>query len=477
MMRHLILAGTAVTLLGACSMLEPRYERPAAPVPAAWQDAGEAGGPVAAAIGWREFITDERLRQVIALALENNRDLRVATLNIEKARAQYQIQRGELFPAIGVTGSSSNSRISEDLSSTGSSYISRAQNVGVGFSAYELDLFGRIGSLKKGALESWLATVETQRAAQTSLIAETANAWLTLAADLELLKLAQDTLRTRQESLGLTERSVALGVGSQLTLSQTRTTVETARADVASFTSQVARDRNALAVLVGGDLPAELLPAQLPADIATLRSLPAGVPSDVLQQRPDILAAEHQLRAANASIGAARAAFFPSITLTASAGSASNELSGLFSGGTHVWSFAPQINLPIFTGGRNLANLRVSKVQREIAVAQYEKAIQSAFREVADALAGQATLDEQLTARTALVEASSNSLMLSQTRFDRGLDSYLGLLDAQRSHYTAEQGLISTRLARLGNLITLYKALGGGVSAESAPAADTPPVE
>jgi len=456
---------TATVLLGACT-LAPVYQRPASPVGDSWPAPAVAATGDATTPDWQQFIADDRLRQLVALALANNRDLRVAALNIEKARAAYRIQGAELLPAIGVAGSNSNSRVSADLSSTGSSYVTRSVSANVGVSAWELDLFGRLRSLNRQALESYLATVETRRATQTSLISETASAWLTLGADQEQLKLARDTLQARQEAYDLIARKAELGVSSQLELAQARTTVETARADAASYTSQVARDRNALVLLVGQDIPAGLLPAALPEQVSTLRELPAGLPSTVLQQRPDILAAEHRLKGANANIGAARAAFFPSITLTGSVGSASDQLSGLFESGTQVWAFAPQVNLPIFSGGRLLAGLKSAKVEREIATAQYEKAIQTAFREVADALADHATLDTQLQARGDLVQASADSFRLSQARFDKGADSYLALLDAQRSLYAAQQSLISTRLARENNLITLYKVLGGG--------ADTP---
>ncbi len=467
MTRYPLKAATlaTATLLAACTMA-PVYQRPAAPVGSAWPTATASGseqaGEPAAQLAWQQFIADERLCRLLTLALDNNRDLRVAALNIEKARAEYRIQGAELFPAIGVSGSNSNSRVSADLSATGSSYISRSVSANVGFSAYELDFFGRLRSLNASALESFLATIETQRTTQISLVAEVSSAWLTLAADQERLRLAQDTYRSRQESHELIARRAELGVASQLDLAQASTGVETARADMAGYSSQTARDRNALSVLVGTEIPADLLPTALPEQVSSIRDLPAGIPSQVLQQRPDILAAEHRLKGANANIGAARAAFFPNISLTASVGSASDQLSGLFESGTRVWGFAPQVNLPIFSGGRLLAGLKSARVEREIATAQYEKAIQSAFREVADALADHATLDEQLRARQDLLSASQDSFRLSEARFSKGVDSYLTLLDAQRSLYGAQQALIATRLSRENNLITLYKALGGG---------------
>lgn len=459
----------AVTLLSACGTLAPDYQRPAAPVSDHWPVTAATASPAAASLAWQEFIADDRLRQLVALSLDNNRDLRVAALNIEKARAQYRIQNAELFPAIAAGVDNRNSRVSADLSGNGSSQITRSITADIGFSAYELDFFGRLRSLNAQAQQSFLATVETRRTTRISLIAEISSAWLTLGADQELLRLAQDTLKSRQDSHDLIARSAELGVASHLTLAQARTAVETARADVASYTSQVARDRNALTLLAGREIPADLLPADLPGQVTSLRDLPAGVPSEVLQQRPDILAAEHRLQGANANIGAARAAFFPSITLTADIGSASSQLSGLFESGTRVWGFAPQLNLPIFSGGRLLAGLKSARIEREIATAQYEKAIQTAFREVADALADHATLDQQLAARQALVAASQDSFRLSEARFSKGIDSYLTLLDAQRSRYSAEQMLISTRLARESNLITLYKVLGGGAGSTPSP--------
>lgn len=462
------LLAASISLLAACTTLAPDYQRPAAPVSDHWPTATSSTRPdtaAASALSWQAFIADDRLRLLVALALDNNRDLRVAALNIEKARAQYRIQTAELFPAVGAGVTGSHSRISADLSGTGSSYVTRSVTADVGFSTYELDFFGRLGSLNAQARESYLSTVETRRITQISLIAEVSSAWLTLGADQELLGLARDTLKARQDAHDLIARSAELGAASHLTLAQARTGLEVARADVASYTSQVARDRNALTLLAGTDIPAGLLPDALPDQVASLRDLPAGIPSEVLQQRPDILAAEHRLLGAHASIGAARAAFFPSITLTADIGSASNQLSGLFESGTRVWGFSPQLNLPIFSGGRLLASLRSAKVDRDIATAQYEKSIQSAFREVADALADHATLDEQWRARQALVTASQDSFRLSEARFSKGIDSYLTLLDAQRTLYSAQQSLITTRLSRENNLITLYKVLGGGAMA------------
>ncbi len=453
----------AATLTSACTMI-PAYQRPAAPVPAAFPGATRAAAttPPADAIAWRDYFADARLRDVIALALANNRDLRVAALNIEKARAQYRIRRADLFPAVGATGSETAQRLPGDLTRSGEADVNRQYSATIGFSAYELDFFGRIRSLDAQALEQYLGTAEARRSAQISLVAEVANAWLTLAADRERLALARDTYGTRQKSFDLTRRSFEAGAVSALDLSQAQTLMEGARADAARYRSFVAQDGNALALVVGAPVSAELLPATLTDTVSAVAELPAGVPSEVLTRRPDILQAERSLRAANASIGAARAAFFPSITLTAAAGSASSTLDGLFSAGSGTWSFVPQIRIPIFEAGRLKANLDVAEVQRDINVAQYEKAIQSAFREVADALAERATLAEQLDARRRLVDATESGFRLSEARYKGGVDSYLGLLDAQRTLYAAQLDLIGVRLAEAANRVTLYKVLGGG---------------
>jgi len=468
-------AFAAVLLLCGCTSLAPDYEQPPAPVADAWPASPEpqAGSVDTSAIYWRDFYRDQRLRELIGLSLENNRDLRVAALNIERARAQYRIQRAAVFPAVDATAGETAQKIPESVSQTGEAYINRQYSVELGVAAYELDLFGRVRGLKEQALQAYLAQEETRRGAQISLIAEVANAWLTLAADRALLKLAQDTLDSQRKSYELTTRSFELGVASGLEQAQARTSVESARADVAGFTAQVAQDRNALRLLVGDAVPPELLPGDEVVPVTTLTELPAGVPSQTLRRRPDVLAAEHQLIAANANIGVARAAFFPSISLTASAGTASDDLSDLFGDGTDTWTFAPQINLPIFAAGANRAALDVAKTDREIFLTQYELSIQTAFREVADALAQRATVDEQLDAAQALTDATSRSYALSEARYRGGVDSYITLLDSQRSLYAAQQQLIRTRLARESNLVTLYRVLGGGWSARDEEAVDT----
>lgn len=461
----------ATMALAGCVSLAPRYERPAAPVPAQWPTpSATQSGAAAADIAWDRFFADARLRSLIRLALENNRDLRVAALNVDRARALYQVERAAQLPTIAAGLAGSSQRVSEDLSTTGSAYVSRSVSATVGLTSYELDLFGRVRSLSEQALQQFFATEEAARSTQIGLVAEVAGAWLTLATDLERLQLAQQTFDSQQRSYRLIQRSNELGIASALELRQAQVTLETARGDVARITSTVAQDRNALALLSGAPVPAEMEPtAPLPAGVAQVAELPAGVPSDVLTRRPDVLAAERQLQAANASIGAARAAFFPRISLTAGIGSASTDLDGLFSSGTRTWSFAPQLSLPIFTGGANTANLEATKVQRQIAVATYEQTIQSAFREVADALAARATLAEQMAAQQALVDALADAQRLAQARFDRGVDSYLQVLDAQRTLYAAQQSLVTLRLARDANIITLYKALGGGATLDAQP--------
>ena len=482
----------ALLALAGCTSLAPDYARPMLPVPATLNGTngpngseGTALAPETGPMGWQEFLQEPRLRELVALALQNNRDLRVAVLAIEKARAQYGVEQSNRFPAVGATAAGNRTRTADDLNTSGRSPTSSQYSAQLGFSSYEIDFFGRVKNLNEAALQEFLRTTENRRSVQLSLVAEVANAWLTLDADGRRLQLAQDTLRSRQKSYELTERSHALGAASGLTLAQAQTTVDTARADVAAFTSQVARDRNALALLAGAPVPAALLPdganpgataspaqaasasasvapaPSLAAPAATLLAVPGDLPSSVLLNRPDVRAAEYTLRGAYASIGAARAAFFPSITLTASAGTASNALSGLFDGGNGTWSFAPQIRLPIFDAGRNRANLQIAETARDTALAQYDKAVQTAFREVADALAERATLAERLQAQQSLQAATLKALQLSEARYRLGADSYLPVLDAQRALYSAQQTLIGLALAEQANRITLYKVLGG----------------
>jgi outer membrane protein, multidrug efflux system len=485
-----------ILCLAGCT-LEPHYQRPQPAVTPAWPAmpqssapaAGDsAGSPAPAAsdasqrsaaqIGWREFFTDPKLQTLIEQALRHNYDAQIAVLNIAAARAQYQIQRADLFPKISATASETVEKFPAAVAPLASgagggtgvggvgaasgSGVFRFFDVGIGFTSYELDLFGRIRSLNHAKLQQYLGFVETRRSTQISVIAEVANAYLTWLADSKLLRITVETLDSQQQSLNLIRMSFEGGVATALDLHQAETTVATAQANLAQYRRQVAQDENALVVLLGVSLPSEFVVDVDLDEESLLTDLPAGVPSEVLVQRPDILAAEHNLVAANANIGAARAAFFPSILLTGSYGTASTQLSGLFKQGSTAWTFSPQISLPIFAGGANVASLDLAKVQKNILVVQYEQAIQSGFREVADALAGRATLDSQVAADTALVQASSESFRLSNMRFTGGVDNYLGVLDSQRLLYTAQQSLVSVKLARLQNLVNLYKALGGG---------------
>ena len=455
----------ALICLNGCTSLAPKYTQPAAPVPATWVTQTEAAKPEQKTISqilWQEFFIDAQLGKLIELALKNNRDLRVAILNIERFRALYQIRSADQLPKVEVSAGAGFQRIPETLSGTGQAMTTHQYNVGAGLISYELDLFGRVQSLKDQALEQFLATEQARRGVQISLISQVASTWLALAADRERLHLARVTLTNQKDSYKLTKSRFDAGVSNSLALNQAQTTVDAARVDIARYTTLVAQDENALNFVVGSPVPAELLPQTLSESLTSLKNIAPGLPSDVLLNRPDIQQAEGQLKGVNANIGAARAAFFPRITLVSSVGFGSNELSGLFKSGAFAWSLAPRISLPIFDGGSNKANLKVAEVDRDIAVAQYEKAIQTAFREVADALAQSGTIDEQLDAQQSLTNATSEGYRLSQARFDKGVDNYLTVLDSQRSLYGAQQGLISTRQARLANLVTLYKVLGGG---------------
>ena len=459
---------SAALLLSGCINLAPDYQQPEAPLAQQWPTTSSSqSGQASIDLPWRQFILDQRLRQVIEQTLQNNRDLRVAMLNVEKARALYRIQRAELLPAISLDGSGSHSNTPADLNGGDSAVTSHQNSVALGISDYELDLFGRVRNLSDAALEDFLALEETQRSTQLSLITEVANAWLTLGADSAQLKLSNDTLVSQQASYDLIQGSHALGNTSGLTLAQAQATVEFARVDVAAFQSQVQLDRNALNLLVGATVADDLLPTTLKQDNAELLEIPAGLPSSILQQRPDVLAAEHNLKAANADIGAARAAFFPRITLTAAAGTSSADLSGLFKSGSGAWSFAPNISLPIFNAGSNQANLDAAKSENAIQLANYEKSLQTAFKEVADALAVRSTLKQRLDAQQALTDATARSQQLADALYRNGASSYLDALDSQREVYAARQDLISLQLTEQSNRITLYKTLGGGLASNA----------
>jgi multidrug efflux system outer membrane protein len=451
---------------GACTMA-PRYQQPAAPVQPAYEHTEVAStAPVAQApgdIGWKEFFPDPELQDLLARALVNNRDLRIATLNVEAARAQYRIQRSDLVPSVDAQGSSTNARLPASLSPTGQSELTRTYSAGFGVSAFELDLFGRVRSLRRAALEDYFRLEETRTAAQLVLVSEVANAWLTLIADRELLRLARETRDSQRKSYDLTRMRFDAGVSSEMDLQRSETPWREAEVDIAQQTRRVAQDRNALVLLVGEPLPVEIASGERAFEAQTFsKTLPAGLPAQLLERRPDVRAAEHALKAANADIGAARAAFFPSIELTGFYGQASNDLSALFQSGHSSWSFTPQVNLPIFSGGRNLATLDLATVRKRIEIAHYEQSIQIAFREVADALVTRATLDDQLRAQEALTRASDSSYRLADTRYRGGVDSYLSALIAQRDLYTAQRQLIVTRLAGAVNLVQLYTTLGGG---------------
>jgi len=455
-----------VIFLGGCT-LAPEYTRLEAPIPADWPT-GTAykktkvvtGVPAAPELKWREFFTDKRLQKVIETALNNNRDLRLAALNVERARALYGIQRAELFPAVNAVGSGSKERVPADLSTTGKSMTKERYDVNLGIASWEIDFFGRIRSLKDQALQEYLATEEARRSAQISLVSEVTNVYLALAADRGNLQLAQSTLETQQVAYGLIQRRYEVGLATELDLRRAQTPVDAAWGDVARYTQLVAQDQNALNFLAGSPVSEDLLPADLDR-VTPLKEISPGLSSDVLLRRPDIMAAEYRLKGAYAFIGAARAAFFPRISLTTSVGTASDELSGLFSSGSATWSFVPQITMPIFDA-RTWAALRVSKADRKIILTQYEKTIQTAFREVADALAVRGTVDQRVAAQQSLVNAVAETHRLSNKRYTKGIDSYLGVLDAQRSLYAAQQGLVLLRLARLANQVMLYAVLGGG---------------
>ena len=459
-----IMTFLALLSLVGCTSLAPKYKQPDLPVASTYSEQPDPPlSPTAASdLDWREFFTDTRLVQLIDRALQHNRDLRIAALNVERVSAQYQIRKAELFPTLSGTASASLQRLPSDLSASGQATESHQYGVNVGLVAYELDFFGRIHNLKEQALETYFASVEARRVSQISLVAEVANAFLAYAADQERLQLAEETLTSQKESLVLAQRRFEMGIASMLDMTQAQTSVESARVEVARFKGQILQDRNAIQLLVGHTLDPELLPTEAIDEMRSIQEIPAGLPSDLLQQRPDIIQAEHLMLAANANIGAARAAFFPSISLTARAGTASSSLSGLFDSGSGAWAFLPQINLPIFTWGRNQANLKVADVDFEIATAQYEKAIQVAFREVADALSVEQTIQERIDAQKDLTASVMESHRLSTARFDHGVDNYLSVLDAQRSLYAARQGMISIKLASLSNRVRLYKALGGG---------------
>jgi multidrug efflux system outer membrane protein len=468
MIRRLVTVVSAAALLAGCN-LAPTYHRPGAPIPTAFPTGGvypTAGTPVSTAppavADWRTLFTDPKLIGLIQSALTENRDLRATVANVQVARAQFQAQRSSLFPSLAAGGSVTWSGAPNTV--TGSGHVqTRAIEAGLEVPAWELDLFGRQRNLTRAAFEQYLATDEGRNAAQLSLIAEVANAYLTLAADRSLQKIAQQTQASSQTSLNLTQARFNSGVSSQLDISQAQSVLQQARADAARYAIASAQAKNALDLLVGRTVAEAETPADLAETAPSFRPPPVGVRSDVLLLRPDVLQAEHLLRASNADIGVARAAFFPSITLTGAAGQASTALGGLFQGQNSSWSFGPAVTLPLFSGGLNLANLRGARASRDVAVAQYQGAIQAAFRDVADALAARGGLTEELAAQQSLVDATSTALNLATARYNRGVDTYLNTLLAQRDLYVAQQGLANVQLASTSNVVTIYQALGGRV--------------
>ncbi|MDQ8203392.1 efflux transporter outer membrane subunit [Pelagicoccus sp. SDUM812003] len=454
----------ATIALSGCSTLQPEMPEVDAQIgtdqsiPMSQENEYELGD--ASELEWRNVFNDPKLMQLIELALENNRDLRTATLDVERARAQYRIQRAERIPS--VNGSGAMNRLGGDGQPDVEQY--QAQ---VGVTQFELDLFGRMKSLSDVALRNYLATDEARKSVQLSLIAEVANAYLTLSIDSELLRLAEATSANYEESYQIFEKRFELGAVSSLELSQARTLLASSKAEIATYQGLVQLDKTALAVLVGNRVSEELYPDYLDLDVSGLARLPARLPSEALLRRPDIQQSEYLLQAANANLGAARAAFFPSISLTGTVGSLSGDLSDLFSGGTGTWSFIPQVTMPIFQGGRLKANRDVAAVDRQIALARYEKAIQIGFKEVADALYQSVTLEDRREALEAFAESAAETEALSRSRYEAGQDSYLNLLDAQRTLYGARQALVQAQLQEQVNRINLYKVLGGGWNAES----------
>ncbi len=485
---------TGASLLAACNFA-PGYVRPTGAVPAALPTDGiypraASDAPDVTRVGWRDFFTDARLRAVIARSLDDNRDLRIAAGNVLQARERYRIQRANQLPVVGISadgtatnnafggGSGATSGTTTGNGSTGTGGNGQQPGGGsnrqlyslnAGVSSFELDLFGRVRNLSRAALEQYFATEEAQRATRISLIAETATAWLQLAADQDQLTLSRRTLAAFASTRELTQAQFRIGVASELEARQADTNYQAAVNDIAVAETRIAQDRNALELLVGAPVEAALLPAGLGTDEATLVFLPAGVPSSVLLRRPDVLQAEHGLIAQNFNIGAARAARFPTISLTATAGTISSALTGLFSGGSFTYSAGPSLTTALFEGGRTRAGVRLAYADRAVALSTYERAIQVAFREVADALAQRGTIDRQLAAQTARARSAEVAARLSDARYRVGVSSFLNTLDAQRTAYAAEQQLVTTRFTRGGNLVELYRALGGGLDNDLLP--------
>ena len=454
------ISAAAVSLaLSACAMI-PKYEQPAVAVPETFQHDTAPSGIVATSLGWQDYFADPRLHRLIEIALERNTDLRGAALNAEAVRAQYMISRAALLPGINASGTGQRGRVAHG---TGSSYVSSAYNVGLGVTSYELDLFGKVRSTSQAALQSYFASVAARDATHLSLISSVAKAYFNERYAEERMALAQRVLQTREQTYKLTQLRHRAGVISAVDLRQQEALIESAKADYASAVQAREQARNAMAVLLNQPLPADL-PAGLPLSRQfAIKQLPAGLSSEVLLNRPDIRAAEFALKRANANIGAARAAFFPSISLTGMIGTGSTELSGLFKGGNSTWTFAPSINLPIFNWGSNVANLDYAKIMQQAEIVNYEAAVQSAFRDVSDALVAREQLDKTYAANAQQSKAYADALRLINLRYRHGVSSALDLLDAERSSYAADTTQLATQLTLLENMADLYKALGGGL--------------
>lgn len=453
------IAVSALTLaLAACQSM--RGPEPVIKTDVPNQYTSNNQGTSIASQGYKNFFSDARLVKVIDLALANNRDMRTAILNIQEAQAQYQITKKNQLPTFdGSAGLTRSSTLSTSYQPTS------VYSVGVGTTSYELDFWGRVRSLKDAALDTYLATQSARDATQISLISEVAEAWLTYSYSYANLQLSQQTLASQEQAYTLNKKRFDVGIDSEVPLRQAQISVETARADVANYKTQVAQAQNALNLLAGQTVPTDLLPKQIVRSVTQQNVLTSGLPSDLLQNRPDIQQAQYQLSAAGANIGAAKAKLFPTISLTSSAGYSSTELSNLFKSGTFVWSFAPSLDLPIFDWGTRKANIRVSEIEQQLYVTSYEKAVQTAFKEVSDVLATRQNLDERLTAQRRLVEATNRAYQLSTARFRAGIDNYLTVLTSQQNFYTAQQTLLALEQSNLNNQIELYQTLGGGVKA------------
>lgn len=468
MMDFRYIIGILIAVLSGCANLAPEYIQPERPVSQTWSQHSAINDEPEVSLllqemGWHDFFTEQRLNSVINLALENNRDLRIAALNIQKLRAQYQIQRANQYPTINASIGSSAQGLSSSQSSTGLQSTVHEYSAGLGFSAYEIDFFGRINNLQTAAFESYLSTQHAHRSVQISLVGEVANTYLTLTSNKQKLLLTEYTLEAQTVSHQLIQRKYDLGALSELALKQSSIQVEAAKVELSGLKILIEANKNALVFLVGKQIPEDLLPiAGMEVSLKQF-NIPVNLSSDVLLKRPDVMAAEHKLRATHANIGAAKAVFYPRITLTTHAGLASDSLSGLFDSGTSTWGVLPKIVIPIFDSQRNKSNLEVAETEQAIAMAHYEKTIQTAFREVADVLSKSKLIHEQLDAQHELTLSARDAYRLSKLRFNQGADSYLAVLDSQRFLYSAQQALVQLQLSKISSQVNLYKTLGGGI--------------